>query len=90
MYSLFLLIIGLVLLYCGGEILVRGSVFIAIKARISKLVVGMTVVSFATSSPELFVSLAAIFSGSSDIVFGNIIGSNIANIANILHIAFKY
>ena len=84
MYSSFLLIIGLVLLYLGGEILIRGSVFIAIKARISILVVGMTVVSFATSSPELFVSLEAIFSGSSDIVFGNIIGSNIANIALVL------
>lgn len=84
MSSFLLLIIGFVFLYYGGELLVRGSVVIATRARISRLVVGMTVVSFATSSPELFVSLEAIFNESSDIVLGNIIGSNIANIALVL------
>ena len=84
MHSFFLLITGFMFLYYGGELLVRGSVVIAKRARISRLVAGMTVVSFATSSPELFVSLEAIFNESSDIVLGNIIGSNIANIALVL------
>ena len=76
MYSPLFLILGFALLYFGGELLVKGSINIALKANISKLVVGMTVVSFATSSPELFVSIAAILNDSSDIVFGNVIGSN--------------
>ena len=84
MYSALFLIIGFILLYFGGELLVKGSINIALGANISRLVVGMTVVSFATSSPELFVSIAAIFNNSSDIVFGNVIGSNIANIALVL------
>jgi len=52
--------------------------------RISTLVVGMTVVSFATSAPELFVSLQAVLNGSNDIAFGNVIGSNIANITLVI------
>ena len=78
------LLVGLLLLFFGGELLVRGSVSLALKMRISNLVVGMTVVSFATSSPELFVSLQAVLNGSNDIAFGNIIGSNIANITLVL------
>ena len=84
MYSLLFLILGFVLLYYGGEFLVKGSVNLANKFNISKLVAGMTIVSFATSSPELFVSIEAIVNKSSDIVFGNVIGSNIANIALVL------
>lgn len=79
-----LLIIGLALLFFGGEFLIRGSVAIALKMRISTLVVGMTIVSFATSAPELFVSLQAVLNGSSNIAFGNVIGSNIANITLVL------
>ena len=78
------LLLGLLLLFFGGELLVRGSVSLALKMRISTLVVGMTVVSLATSAPELFVSLQAVLSGSNDIAFGNVIGSNIANIALVL------
>ena len=78
------LLLGLFLLFFGGELLVRGSVALALKLRISTLVVGMTVVSFATSAPELFVSLQAVLNGSNDIAFGNIIGSNIANITLVL------
>ena len=78
------LLLGLVLLFLGGELLVRGSVSLALKMRISTLVVGMTVVSFATSAPEFFVSLQAVMNGSNDIAFGNIIGSNIANITLVL------
>ena len=78
------LFLGLILLFFGGELLVRGSISLALKMRISSLVVGMTVVSFATSAPELFVSLQAVLNGSNDIAFGNVIGSNIANIALVL------
>lgn len=84
MLSLLFLILGFFLLYFGGEFLVKGSVGFSQKFSISKLVAGITIVSFATSAPELFVSLEAIINESSDIVFGNIIGSNIANIALVL------
>tara|TARA_B100000579_G_C22029329_1_gene487441 strand:- start:42 stop:356 length:315 start_codon:yes stop_codon:yes gene_type:complete len=77
-------LLGLVLLFFGGELLIRGLVALALKMSVSTLVVGMTVVSFATSAPELFVSLQAIITGSNDIAFGNIIGSNIANIMLVL------
>jgi cation:H+ antiporter len=78
---------GLVLLFLGGEGLVRGSVAIATRLGISRLVVGMVIVGFGTSAPELVVSLQAALAGSPDIAVGNIIGSNIANILLILGIA---
>ena len=84
MYSGLLLILGFLLLFFGGELLVRGSVGIALKLRVSVLVVGMTIVSFATSSPELFVCLQALFNDNTNIALGNVIGSNIANIALVL------
>ena len=80
-------LLGLLLLYLGGEALVKGSVSLALKLRISTLVIGMTVVSFATSAPELLVSLGAALKGHTDIVFGNVIGSNIANIALVLGVS---
>lgn len=84
--SIFLVIAGLALLVVGGDFLVRASVGLSFKLRISKLVIGMTVVSFATSAPELLVSLQAAFDGNSDISLGNVIGSNIANIGLVLGI----
>ncbi|MEE2700405.1 MAG: calcium/sodium antiporter [Bacteroidota bacterium] len=84
--QVFFFIFGLVLLYLGGEALVRGAVSISSKLRISTLVVGLTIISFATSAPELFVSLQAAFEGKSNIAFGNVIGSSIANIALVLGI----
>ncbi|HIE74213.1 MAG TPA: calcium/sodium antiporter [Flavobacteriales bacterium] len=80
-------IFGLILLYLGGEALVKGAVSLALKLKISTLVVGMTIVSFATSAPELLVSLGAAIKGHTDITFGNVIGSNIANIALVLGLA---
>ena len=77
-------LLGLLLLYLGGEALVKGSVSLALKLRISTLVIGMTIVSFATSAPELLVSLGAALKGYTDITFGNVIGSNIANITLVL------
>ena len=79
-------LLGLVLLVVGGEFLVRSSVALSFKFNISKLVIGMTVVSFATSMPELLVSLQAALDGSPDISLGNVIGSNIANIGLVLGI----
>lgn len=75
---------GLVLLYLGGEALVRGASSLALRMRISPLVIGLTVVAFGTSAPELAVSLEASIGGVGDIALGNVIGSNIANIALIL------
>ena len=80
----FLVLVGVLLLLFGGDWLVKASVDIALRAKISLLVVGMTVVSFATSAPELLVSLKAALEGHVDISFGNVIGSNIANISLIL------
>ena len=84
--SVFLVIAGLGLLVVGGDFLVRASVGLSFKLKISKLVIGMTVVSFATSAPELLVSLQAALDGVSDIALGNVIGSNIANIGLVLGI----
>ena len=78
------LILGLSLLAIGGEFLVKGSVSLALRFKISTLVVGMTVVSFATSAPELLVSMDAALSGYPDLSLGNVIGSNIANIGLVL------
>lgn len=80
----FYLAAGIVLLLLGGDWLVKGAVDLALRLKIDILVVGMTVVSFATSAPELLVSLSAALKGHTDISFGNVIGSNIANIALIL------
>ncbi len=78
------LVLGLVLLFFGGEFLVKGSVALALKLKVSTLVIGVTIVSFATSAPELIVSLNAALQGHSDIALGNVIGSNTANIGLIL------
>ena len=77
-------LISFLMLYYGGELLVRSSISIALKMRISSLVVGMTIVSFATSAPELFVSVQSSLKGVTDITFGNVIGSNISNITLVL------
>ncbi|HAD97949.1 MAG TPA: hypothetical protein DCG19_11125 [Cryomorphaceae bacterium] len=78
------LVAGIILLLFGGDFIVKGSVDLALRMRVSILVIGMTVVSFATSAPELLVSLDAAMDGYTDISFGNVIGSNIANISLIL------
>ena len=80
----FLLILGLTVLVVGGEFLVKGAVGIARNLEISPLVIGLTVVSFGTSAPELLVSLQAATEGSPEIAVGNVIGSNIANLALVL------
>ena len=84
--SLVWIILGLLLLVIGGEFLVRSSVALSFKLNISKIVIGMTVVSFATSAPELLVSLQAALNGSPAIAINNVVGSNIANIGLVLGI----
>lgn len=79
-----LLVVGLITLILGGEVLVKGAVNLAFRYRVSTLVVGMTVVSFGTSMPELLVSVKAALSGHPDISIGNVVGSNIANLALVL------
>lgn len=78
---------GLVLLFIGGEGLVRGSVSVARKLNISELVIGLTLVGFGTSVPELVTSLRAIDQGAVGISVGNVVGSNIANILLVLGVA---
>lgn len=85
--SLTLLILSLVALYIGAGWLVQGSSALALKAKISPLVIGLTIVAFGTSAPELVVSLNATLGGQGDIAIGNIVGSNIFNIGIILGIS---
>lgn len=75
---------GLALLIVSGELLVRGSVSIAERLRVSPLIIGMTIVAFGTSAPELIVSLQAAIADNSEIAIGNVVGSNIVNISFIL------
>lgn len=78
---------GLLLLALGAEGLVRGSSSIALRMGVTPLVVGLTLVAFGTGSPEMIVSLRAAWGGDSDLALGNIVGSNICNIALILGVA---
>ena len=83
-FALFALAFGLVLLLFGGESLISGATKLAKRLGMSPLLVGLTVVAFGTSVPELFISINASISGHPDIMFGNVVGSNIANIGLVL------
>ncbi|HLC64473.1 MAG TPA: calcium/sodium antiporter [Patescibacteria group bacterium] len=87
MLTYLLLIIGFIALIKGADWLVEGASSIAKRFKISDLAIGLTIVAFGTSTPELFVNLFASFQGNSQIAIGNILGSNIANILLILGIA---
>jgi len=82
-----LVAIGIVLLVFGGELLVRGAAALAERLGMSPLVVGLTVVAFATSAPELAVTLGSVLKGEPDLAVGNVVGSNIANVLLILGIS---
>ena len=82
--NIFFIFLGFLLLVVGGEFIVRSSVALSLKFNISKFVIGMTVVSFATSLPELIVSVNAALNNSPSIAINNVIGSNIANIGLVL------
>lgn len=82
-----LIVIGFICLIKGGDFLVDGATVVARKAKVSEMVIGLTVVGFGTSAPELLVSLQAALQGSSGLAIGNVVGSNIANIALILGVS---
>jgi cation:H+ antiporter len=82
-----LILLACLILFAGAELLVRGGASLALKLGLTPLVVGLTVVAFGTSMPELIVSLKAAWLGQSDIAIGNVVGSNIFNIAMILGLA---
>ena len=79
-----LLVLGMLLLVGGGDVLVRGAASLARQFGVSPLIVGLTVVAFGTSAPELSVNVSAVLRGSGELSFGNIIGSNIANIGLVI------
>lgn len=85
--AILFVILSLVMLYFGADFLVKGSSSLAIRLGIKPLVVGLTVVAFGTSTPELMVSINAALSGSPEISVGNVVGSNIFNIGIILGIS---
>ncbi|MDD4477078.1 MAG: calcium/sodium antiporter [Patescibacteria group bacterium] len=85
--AIFLIIVGLAVLVVGAEAMVRGASSFAKKIGVSELVIGLTIVAFGTSAPELVVNIISAFKGASDIAIGNIIGSNIFNILLILGIS---
>jgi cation:H+ antiporter len=86
-YDLIFVASGLVLLFVGGEGLVRGSVTIAERLGISKLLIGLVIVGFGTSTPELLVSVNAAIDGAPEIALGNVVGSNIANVLLVIGVA---
>jgi len=85
--NLALIALGLVLLIAGGNWLLKSAVGFSLRLKIPKIVIGMTVVSLATSAPELIISIKSALAGHADIAFGNVIGSNIANLGLVLAIA---
>ena len=82
--NLLWMFIGFILLVVGGVFIIRSSIALSLKLNLSKLVIGMTVVAFATSLPELIVSISAAINDSPSIAINNVIGSNIANIGLVL------
>ena len=85
--NIFLIVLGFILLIGGAEYLVKGAASIAQKYKISPLVIGLTIVAFGTSAPELTVNVLAAIKGSTDLAIGNVVGSNIANILLVLGVA---
>jgi len=84
--NLLFIVLGLILLIVGGNWLLKSAVALSLRLNIPKIVVGMTVVSFATSAPELIVSIKAALDGFPDLALGNVVGSNIANLGLVLAI----
>ncbi|WP_282161276.1 calcium/sodium antiporter [Ulvibacterium marinum] len=86
MQNVFYIIVGLILLVAGGHWLLKSAVALSLRLHISRIIIGMTVVSFATSAPELIVSVNAALNGFPDLALGNVVGSNIANLGLVLAI----
>jgi cation:H+ antiporter len=90
MLDIVYILIGLVALIFGGNWLLKAAVALSLRLKIPKIVIGMTVVSFATSAPELIVSIKAALDGFPDLSLGNVIGSNIANLGLVLGITLLF
>lgn len=86
MFNFFFIATGLVLLITGGNWLLKSAVALSLRLNISRIIIGMTIVSFATSAPELIVSINAAIDGFPDLALSNVIGSNIANLGLVLAI----
>ncbi len=84
--DIFFILSGLFLLILGSHFLTKGAISLSLFFKIPKIVVGLTIVSLATSTPELFISVQSVLNGHDDLAFGNIIGSNISNIGLIIGI----
>ncbi len=80
----FFLAVGIIMLYAGGEVLIRSATRLALLLRLSPLFIGLTIVALGTSAPELAATLVASFKGAGSVAFGNVIGSNIANLGLVL------
>ena len=87
MLTYLLFIVGFVILIKGADFLVDGASAIARRLKVSDLVIGLTVVAFGTSTPELFVNIVASIRGNADIANGNVLGSNIANVFLVLGVS---
>ena len=81
------IILGIILLSFGGDFLVRGSIGLARKLNISPMIIGIVIIGLGTSLPEIFVASNAVINNSSDIAFGSVVGSNIANILLVFSFA---
>lgn len=88
--NIIILIIGFIILIKGADIFVEGASSVATNFKISKIVIGLTIVAFGTSAPEFAVSVKSLLSGSGDIVLGNVIGSNILNVLLIIGVASMF
>lgn len=86
MQNILFIVFGLLLLIAGGNWLLKSAVALSLRLNIPKIVIGMTVVSFATSAPELIVSVKSALDGFPDLALGNVVGSNIANLGLVLGI----
>ncbi len=84
MRDLLFLAVGILMLYAGGEVLIRSATRLALLLRLSPLFIGLTIVAIGTSAPELAATLVASFKGAGSVAFGNVIGSNIANLGLVL------
>lgn len=84
MLDYLLLVVGLAALLIGGDVLVKGAVGLAERLKIPALIIGLTIVAFGTSAPELFISIQAAIAGVSGIAIGNVVGSNIANVLLVM------
>ena len=87
MFFYILIILGIILLSFGGDFLVRGSIGLARKLNISPMIIGIVIIGLGTSLPEIFVASNAVINNSSDIAFGSVVGSNIANILLVFSFA---